>query len=56
MSNSKSGNGIGQIAKALVVTFFRFLAIVIAFVCKITGLILTKFSELLEKMASYGNH
>jgi hypothetical protein len=56
MSHAKSGNGIGQIVKALVVTFFKLLALVLSFVCKITGLILTKISELLEKLSGHGNH
>ncbi len=56
MSHSKSSNGIGQITKTLVVTFFRFIAIVIALACKIAGLILTKIGELFEKLSGNGHH
>jgi hypothetical protein len=56
MSHAKTGNGIGQIVKALVVTFFRLLALAISFVCKIAGLILIKISELMEKLSGHGHH
>ena len=56
MSNKKTGNGVGPIVKALLVTVFKLLAIVFAFIFRIAGLILTKISELLEKTYSHGNH
>jgi hypothetical protein len=56
MSHSQKGSGIGQIIKALVVAFFKLFAIVLAFICKLAGLILTKISEILEKPSGHGNH
>ena len=57
MSHSKIGNGLGQIVKALIVASLKLVAIALAFVCKIAGMILTKISEILEKISGYGtNH
>jgi hypothetical protein len=53
MSHTKN-SPVAGILKTLVVTFFKLLAIVIAFTCKIAGLILTKISELFEKLAGHG--
>ena len=54
MSNSKTG--VMQILKSLLVTFFRLVAIVISFTCKILGLVITKVGEFFEKLSSNGNH
>jgi len=55
MSHSK-GTGIGTIVKSLLITFFKLLAIVIAFTCKIVGLLITKLGEIFEKLSGHGNH
>ncbi len=56
MSHSKTGNDVGNMVKSLVVTFFKFLFIVLAFLLRICGLILTKLAELLSKSSDHGNH
>jgi hypothetical protein len=55
MSNNKGG-GIGHIIKALVVTTLKLICLVVGVILKIAGLILTKASEILEKLSGYGNH
>ncbi|MCW3120852.1 MAG: hypothetical protein JWQ38_344 [Flavipsychrobacter sp.] len=55
MSHSKN-TGIGTIVKSLLITTFKLIAIVIAFTCKILGLVLTKTAELFEKLSSNGSH
>ena len=54
MSNS-IGTSIGHIAKLLLIAALKFIALALAFTFRITGLLLTKMSELFEKMA-HGNH
>lgn len=56
MSHTKTGNGIGSIVKALVVTFFKLLAIAIAFTCKILSLLIAKIGEIFEKLSGNGNN
>ena len=56
MAHTKTGNGIGQIVKALVVTFFKLTAIVIAFTCKILSLLIAKIGEVFEKLSGHGNN
>jgi hypothetical protein len=55
MSNSKA-TGIGPIVKSLVVTFFKLLAIVISFTCKVASLLIAKIGEIFEKLSGHGNH
>jgi hypothetical protein len=59
MSNSKkdhSGSGVSQVAKSLIVTVFKLLAIAIAFSCKVLAMLLNGISELLQKASGHGNH
>ena len=55
MSKTK-GTGFGKIIKSLVITTFRLLAIVIAFTCKIVGLVITKLGEIFEKLSGHEDH
>ena len=53
MSNTK-GNGIGPLIKYLVITLLKLVAIVLAAGFKILALVLSKISELLEKISGHG--
>ena len=53
MSSSKNSD-VGKMLKALIITAFKLLAVIAAFVCKIIALVLSKLSELLEKISGYG--
>lgn len=55
MSNEKE-NGIAHMIKTLLATALKFIAIVIAVILKIGGLILTKCSEIFEKLSGHGSH
>jgi len=56
MSHTKKNTGVTPIVKAMVVTSLRLLAIALAFVCRLGGLILTKLSELFEKASGHASH
>ena len=56
MNSTKTDSGIGKTIKTLLVTFIRFLAILFGFLCKLIGLILTKISEIIDKILDRGHH
>ena len=55
MSHTK-GNGTAKIGKSLFIAALKFAAILIAFVCKILGLFLTKMGEIFEKLSGGNGH
>lgn len=54
MSHSKNSSPFAGMLKTCIITFCKLIAITLAFVCKVTGLLLTKISELLEKLSGHG--
>jgi len=54
MSNA-IGSGIGHIIKLLLIAALKCIALALAVIFRISGMLLTKTSELFEKMG-HGNH
>ena len=52
----KGSSTISQVAKSLIVTVFKLLAIAIAFSCKVVAMLLNGISDLLQKASGNGNH
>ena len=50
MSNASTGNIILNSLKSLILMILKVAALVIAWACKIAGLILTKLGEIIEKI------
>jgi len=55
MTNSNKPT-IGPIVKSLFITACKLIALVIAFTCKIIGLIITKIGEIFEKLSGNEHH
>jgi hypothetical protein len=54
--SSLKGNGVAMTGKALVLGILKIIAILLAFLFKISGLFLTKCGEVCEKISGHESH
>lgn len=49
-------DSLKKISKALIIAILKLLAVAVAFGCRLSAFILSKLSELIEKLLGHGNN